>query len=260
MSSIYRHAPYAATKADLWKHLVLFECVNLLPKESTLIDSHAGPGAYLLEHGGRWMQGLGSVDSSAANFVAWLEHPWFKTVWEHYQTSSHYYGSWVQLANHPHCSKVWVADHCEKVISEAKKTACQLNISDKLEFFQGESFAWTQAQSHQADMCFIDPAFSLKDGLGDDWPKLAHLLTRLECDFVAWYPVYGEQKPQTLREETNGVSIELYWPLKKKTAFTALGCGMIMNEELYRKLEESGKVALIADFAGLLGCEICVKR
>ena len=60
----YRHAYHAGNAADVFKHVVLLECLLALHKKPTplcVLDTHAGCGAYQLEANGEWEAGIGAL-------------------------------------------------------------------------------------------------------------------------------------------------------------------------------------------------------
>ena len=188
----------------------------------------------------------------------WQTDSWFSSLWRDFSEFKMYQGSWLQLLKSPKNFSVTICDHNEEVLSFCQKLAEEENYQDRLACLSTDSFLQIQDHGQDFDLVFCDPAYSLKDGLGDDWDKVIDLIKSLErqkVPYLIWYPLYGPRKPNKVIEETECSAIELHWPTTRKSAYVPKGCGLFMNENLISGIDRDRGLS----FASLLGGQVMVK-
>ncbi|SMF74003.1 class I SAM-dependent methyltransferase [Pseudobacteriovorax antillogorgiicola] len=251
MTIHYRHHRYAGNKGDLWKHFILHEVIGLLNQPARILDCHGGAGYYSLAPGQEWKRGLGEISVSHLASSHWLHDEWFSGVWQRFQERI-YWGSWVQLAHLQSTRQLTVCDHNPDVVAAIDSSHGTHNNVTPV---QTDSFAWLHQHYREFDFIFMDPAYSLKDGLGDDWLKLSSWFqsTSDSPPSLAWYPLYGPNKPNDICDRFPVSGIEIHWPTTRKSAFVPKGCGLFLSTELLSTaLSPEGKRRW-QDFAKLLG-------
>lgn len=256
---MYIHNRYAGNKGDLWKHFILNEVVTHLSPHH-ILDSHGGFGFYHLQPGHEWKRGLGEISHQQRLMAAdAIGNGWFMEIWRRYQESATYLGSWSQLLTQFGLLKVTVCDHSPEVIDMAVKYAEQLGVAERSHFLVEDSFKLlADSRSLEQDFHFIDPAYSLKDGLGDDWIKLESILADHSTPFLVWYPLYGPKKPVRLIERTKTVGIELHWSRKRISPYVPSGCGLLVNQGTLKQLDHRFPIWEL--FAGCLGSKLYIRR
>ena len=253
MSIHYVHNRYAGNKGDLWKHFVLNQSIKAVCKtlddKINILDSHGGAGYYSLKDGHEWRRGLGEIKTNHKHFSDFYENPWFNSIWTEFTQSKSYSGSWPQIKRQCPRSSVSICEHNADILDIAKKHSNEHSLN--INFLAQDSFKTIEQGALDFDFIFIDPAYSLKDGLGDDWKQLENVFPRKESFALAWYPLYGPQKPNELVKKTNCPSLEIHWPTTRKSPYVPKGCGLLFSLALYNVLES--QLSELEKFAELLG-------
>ena len=258
---LYLHHKYAGNKGDLWKHFILHEVLaglNLKPK-ARVLDSHAGSGIYQLQHAGQWARGLGEIDEGGLSFSKLRSRSsWLDFIWTHFKKDQIYFGSWVQMARFHPSVKISICDHNAALEKMIHKNIAHLGFKDSVNFIQTDSFDYLAKHSARYEFIFIDPAYRLKDGLGDDWQKIHDFLARHhDKKALVWYPLYGPRKPHALIDPFKLSSFEIHWPRKRSSPFVPHGCGMLMTKPLLESV--SLDLQYWQSFAGLLNGKMLVR-
>ena len=231
IKSLYHHSRYAGNKGDLWKHYILKELMNVVQptEEDQILDSHGGPGAYNLRAGDEWKRGLGEIEDDHN-----IDDSWFDLVWQRFKSSKQYHGSWLQLSEGYLC-KITVCDHNPDVITSMRNNRSLSPRPENLNFLETDSFTYLNENASWFKLVFIDPAYSLKDGRGDDWEKIKTFVSKHhDLNFLIWYPLYGPKKPNEIISKFDLTGIEIHWPTKRKSAYVPKGCGLLLSDSLFR--------------------------
>lgn len=256
----YIHNRYAGNKGDLWKHFVLHclckGAVSSPNQAFRYLDCHGGSGLYNLRDGEEWKRGLGEINPESKDFKYFYKMPWFKTTWERFLKEKRYLGSWAQVAENFRNFEIELCDHNPEAIANSKELASSLSCS--INSHAKDSFDFALNHGTSFDLIFMDPAYSLKDGLGNDWLKIPEIYKTLEHQLaIFWYPLYGPEKPNRLVDETGGLAFEIHWPTKRKSSFVPKGCGMLANLKAAEILEQNK--GILKDFARLLSGDLLIR-
>ncbi len=254
----YSHSRFAGNKGDLWKHGVLDLMAHCwckhVRKNFTFLDSHCGSGMYQLQPGGAWKRGLGELtDYQDINFL--------RSNMDRFHSSMLYGGSFVQLVERYPVNKLVLCDHSAEVHVNLNKLLPTLLQPMQRHVFRMDSFTLLRELREVMDITLVDPAYSLKDGKGNDWEKLPEICQRWsqKPEWLAiWYPIYGPREPERLVKDSQMTGIEVIWPLKRQSPFVPKGCGMLVNESALQQLR--AETGYLHRLATSLGCRFVMRQ
>lgn len=250
----YFHSKYAGNKGDLWKHGVLDlmaqQWIQGKSQSFSFMDSHCGSGIYQLRPGGQWKRGLGELaDHQDLDFLDF--------ALKHFQQTKTYYGSFALLLQRHTIHHLTLCDHSSDVHDDLRRVLPELPKPEVLQTIQEDSFALLRKIPIEADITLIDPAYSLKDGKGNDWEKLPSICQRWqhrEKWLAVWYPIYGSRDPHQLIKLSKMRGLEVYWDLKRQSPFVPRGCGVLVNESAWQAIHK--RYEKLEALAKNLRCEL----
>lgn len=257
-AGLYKHQPYAGSIGDLWKHGVLESVLSEIPangKPYHFVDCHAGYGVYSLRPGGRWYHGIGKL-ARDRNSLLQCTTPLLRDL-ETFQEKNFYEGSWARVRYYSHkISELTLIDHSAAVTNHCRDLSTD-KVFDSLApkvLHKDYIEALSDIALNSETILFFDPAFRRKDGTGCDWQRLRLLASTLKkspASFMIWYPVYGEREPSSLIQAYGLTSFEAYWTRRKKTAFSSLGCGMLLSTDLFDLVGRDQRLQHLTEVLGL---------
>ena len=244
----YRHAKYAGTMGDVFKHVLLLHslevCLESRHKEDRspfrYRETHSGPGISELGDGGRWLLGIGCLEdkNDLAGVYGGLPD-WCSQAVNHRR----YHGSWVRVAQHLNAScssyflDLWELDPA--VVERMVKSCRTLARSDCHHIYGEDGFLALQDNPQRYDLTFLDPPYTVQEQQ-DDWSATilaVQILLQQGQEFVLWYPRFTESRAQKFCNAVGLPGVELIWDNHRHgKSYRSTGCGMIWSPKLYAKV------------------------
>ena len=193
----YRHSYHAGNIADVFKHYVLIQVLQVLHKKPTpfcVIDSHAGSGVYALHSPGEFEQGIGRLWPHRA---AWPALAAYFGVIEKLNPDGqllHYPGS-------PFIIRDFLRPQDRAVLLELHPQECA-NLKINLGSNPGSvavhhTDAWAGLKAfvpprENRGLVLVDPAYEKNDEFERIRIALAHALKHWRNGiYLVWYPIKG---------------------------------------------------------------------
>jgi 23S rRNA A2030 N6-methylase RlmJ len=254
----YNHCRYAGNNGDVWKHFLLIEVLrHLAPARSGsfhYVETHAGPGYARLGENGDWRRGIGRFMNGAS---ASVNHPYFDLVLPSMNANFLYKGSWVLAAEflrnigHPNF-KLTVHEINADTLKMAGSAIRKGQLSNWVQLKPKNGYDALQ-RLDQADFILIDPPYRSSDGSADDWDKVMAAVIKaknLGGRWMAWYPIFRRDEPDTLINMSGGNAFEFAWA-SDAPGWVMKGCGMLADPETSELLRyQPGMLKSLADSLG----------
>ncbi len=209
----YTHRRHVGNLGDVWKHVAWVAALTALTRPAarpvSVIDTHAGEGAYRLGRTGEWTAGWGRVQTAdLGETVAALQRR--VRLIEGLALPPAADGS-TQQVFYPGSPMLTLGalrhgDHatfCEAHPDAARVLRSVLDGQDGARVREGDGFAALAEWSPDADaegLVLIDPPYTERD----EWDRvpaaIAAARARLPaCRFVVWYPIKAFTRPHQLQ-------------------------------------------------------------
>ena len=246
----YLHSRYAGTIGDVFKHVLLLDTLDVCLQRHLrsgsecfhYLETHSGPGLSRLGDGGRWTRGIGclpqdeSINEIRPELSAWVSRALGERNYE---------GSWSLvagvLAARSVESRLDLYETNSEVVEcmHAVRSRCLASNAIHIHESDGFKAAVNGALDHQ--LTFVDPPYNVREDGSDDWTAVIHLaqeLSRLQRDFVLWYPRFTENRAHRFCQAIGLPAVELIWDNHRQgKSYRSTGCGMIWSPTLFEKLK-----------------------
>ena len=242
----------------MWKHFIFTDFLSNLSSESLkIIDTHGGDGFYPLHYGASWKRGYGLIGADDLNKYELLSHPYFAIESSYFNQKKIYLGFWPLCAEIMKTGCDWDFDVCEiqkEVFDDALKFSKKFNVSARVNL---QNKSYHEQNFEEYDIAFVDPTYRRKDDQGDDWKKVVDLcntLSKKNCDYMVWYPVYDKRISFKLWQQLDCYSLEARWFANETFKFASSGSGILISKGLYEKIQPD--IELYKRVASLLNAEM----
>jgi 23S rRNA (adenine2030-N6)-methyltransferase len=189
--SDYTHRRHAGNVGDVWKHFAWFEWLSRLPTTATVLDTHAGEGAYRLGRSGEWQAGWGRVPEApllagwrAAQAVPDIDLP---SPPDGFRGGEIYGGSaWLAREHALTCGET---DPAAAAILRRTVPRARIVEGDGLRLLAGG-----------ADLALVDPAYVRRE----EWDEVPAAVAAAKARHRAmgvllWYPIKAFTRPHQLQ-------------------------------------------------------------
>ena len=246
----YRHSKYAGTIGDVFKHVLLLDtldvCIQQHLKSGSecfhYLETHSGPGLSRLGDGGRWTRGIGclpqdeSLNEIRPELSAWVSRA---------LSEKNYEGSWSlvagALAMRSVESQLDLYETNPDVVKCMHAVRSHLSDSSAIRIHESDGFKAAFPGDFDYQLTFIDPPYNVREDGSDDWTAAIHLaqeLSRMQRDFVVWYPRFTQNRAYRFCEAMGLPAVELIWDHHRQgKGYRSTGCGMIWSPMLFEKLK-----------------------
>jgi 23S rRNA (adenine2030-N6)-methyltransferase len=219
----YRHAFHAGNHADVLKHIVLLECLNLMMQKETglmLIDTHAGAGIYELEDGyasvsGESLYGISKLkeyvknQASAPHLVEQYLNTIEKFNRQYHNTSTLYPGSPALIAEalRP-VDKLRLFELHPTDIPLLEENINQLHVGRQTQILAKDGFDGLKAflpPPTRRGLALIDPSYEDKNDYHRLNEVIEDALKRFATGtYAIWYPhlsrIDSQEVPKKLKQ------------------------------------------------------------
>lgn len=200
---VYEHRYHAGNHADVWKHVALLSLLHHARPGETVVETHAGEGAYALGGTGEWTAGVGLVtesvprdgSSGSTGVDRWLSR--LRRLAR--GRGAFYPGSPLfSLDALPRDGRVILHE-----ASDAAVVALRRNLAGepRAKVIHGDGWKTLDVLPTTPTTLVIDPPFNAKD----EWTTATDLISavvarRPSTRVLLWYPVKRWARPNALHE------------------------------------------------------------
>lgn len=211
----YRHAFHAGNFADVFKHIMLLDILNLMKKKDTpfaIIDTHAGEGLYSLQNKysktNEAQEGILKLIAAKKNWPSTIQNylDALNTITKN-KSSQLYPGSPLLMASSLRSKDRLIAFETEEdAVDTLKKTLASIKQTKVI-----AKDGYSAVESHlpfpeKSGLIFIDPPF--EDG--EDFNKIIHFIKKAtkkyrQAVFVIWFAIKSLPMIHLFYDELAGI-------------------------------------------------------
>lgn len=207
---VYEHRYHAGNHGDVWKHVALLSLLHHAREGETVVETHAGEGAYPLGSTGEWTAGVGQVAASATREGATGStgvDRWLSRLRRLSRGHDRFYpGSPLfTLDALPRDSRLILHEQNDQAF-----TALRRNVGGdgRARLVHGDGWRALDVLPQTPATLVIDPPFAAKDEWQTATDLIAAAYTRSKTTRVLlWYPVKRWARPNALHERLRAAGV-----------------------------------------------------
>jgi 23S rRNA (adenine2030-N6)-methyltransferase len=207
---VYDHRYHAGNHGDVWKHVALLSLLHHAREGETVVETHAGEGAYALGSTGEWTAGVGAVAASATREGATGStgvDRWLSRLRRLSRGHDRFYpGSpMFSLDALPRDGRVILHEKSDQAVAALRRS---VGGDNRARIVHGDGWRVQDVLPTTPTTLVIDPPFAAKDEWQTTTDVIASVVAKSkQTRVLLWYPVKRWARPNALHERLRAAGV-----------------------------------------------------